>query len=120
MCERKPSTQPFPLVFITTMSKFKVETIVTSLCDEFPERLRRNRRHVLTTVCASFILLSIPFCLSAGLYWMLLLAKFTITWPLVVIAFLECMAISWVSELIFLMVARGCPFCMEIAFFDTN
>ncbi|EYC17483.1 hypothetical protein Y032_0030g2079 [Ancylostoma ceylanicum] len=74
----------------------RVETIVTSLCDEFPERLRRNRRHVLTTVCASFILISIPFCLSAGLYWMLLLAKFTITWPLVVIAFLECMAISWV------------------------
>ncbi|VDO75910.1 unnamed protein product [Heligmosomoides polygyrus] len=32
----------------------------------------------------------------SGLFWLLLLAKFTITWPLVVIAFLECMAISWV------------------------
>ncbi|KAL6728873.1 hypothetical protein Aduo_010606 [Ancylostoma duodenale] len=84
------------VLIIHSTQLFVVETIVTSLCDEFPERLRRNRRHVLTTVCASFILLSIPFCLSAGLYWMLLLAKFTITWPLVVIAFLECMAISWV------------------------
>ncbi|WKX98886.1 hypothetical protein Q1695_014062 [Nippostrongylus brasiliensis] len=84
------------VLIIHSTQLFVVETIVTSLCDEFPERLRRNRRHVLTTVCAVFMVLSIPFCLSAGLFWLLLLAKFTITWPLVVIAFLECMAISWV------------------------
>ncbi|VDL64107.1 unnamed protein product [Nippostrongylus brasiliensis] len=75
------------VLIIHSTQLFVVETIVTSLCDEFPERLRRNRRHVLTTVCAVFM---------AGLFWLLLLAKFTITWPLVVIAFLECMAISWV------------------------
>uniref|UniRef100_W6NFM8 Sodium:neurotransmitter symporter domain containing protein n=1 Tax=Haemonchus contortus TaxID=6289 RepID=W6NFM8_HAECO len=84
------------VLIIHSTQLFVVETIVTSLCDEFPERLRRNRRHVLTTVCAAFMVLSIPFCLSSGLFWLLLLAKFTITWPLVVIAFLECMAISWV------------------------
>ncbi|KAK6740062.1 hypothetical protein RB195_008499 [Necator americanus] len=84
------------VLIVHSTQLFVVETIVTSLCDEFPERLRRFRRHVLVVVCASFILLSMPFCLSAGLYWLLLLAKFTITWPLVVIAFLECMAISWV------------------------
>ncbi|KAK6024634.1 putative sodium-dependent acetylcholine transporter, partial [Ostertagia ostertagi] len=83
------------VLIIHSTQLFVVETIVTSLCDEFPERLRRNRRHVLTTVCAAFMVVSIPFCLSAGLFWLLLLAKFTITWPLVVIAFLECMAISW-------------------------
>lgn len=84
------------VLIIHSTQLFVVETIVTSLCDEFPERLRRNRRHVLTTVCAVFMVLSVPFCLSSGLFWLLLLAKFTITWPLVVIAFLECMAISWV------------------------
>ncbi|CAI4231197.1 unnamed protein product [Auanema sp. JU1783] len=84
------------LLVIHSTQLFVVETIVSSLCDDFPERLRKNRRHVLTSVCASFILLSIPFCLSSGLYWLLLLSKFTITWPLVVLAFLECMAISWV------------------------
>ena len=30
------------------------------------------------------------------MYWLVLLDHFTITWPLVVIAFLECMAVSWV------------------------
>ncbi|VDM51930.1 unnamed protein product [Angiostrongylus costaricensis] len=84
------------VLIVHSTQLFVVETIVTSMCDEFPERLRRNRRHVLTSVCAVFMILSIPFCLSAGLYWLLLLAKFTFTWPLVVIAFLECMAISWV------------------------
>uniref|UniRef100_A0A0K0DGJ4 Sodium-and chloride-dependent glycine transporter 2 n=1 Tax=Angiostrongylus cantonensis TaxID=6313 RepID=A0A0K0DGJ4_ANGCA len=84
------------VLIVHSTQLFVVETIVTSMCDEFPERLRRNRRHVLTSVCAAFMILSIPFCLSAGLYWLLLLSKFTFTWPLVVIAFLECMAISWV------------------------
>ncbi|CAJ0942793.1 unnamed protein product, partial [Mesorhabditis belari] len=83
------------LVILSTQL-FVVETIVTSICDEFPERLRRNRRHVLTTTCACFILLSIPFCTSPGMYWLVLIDHFVITWPLVVIAFLECMAISWI------------------------
>eukprot|EP00081_Caenorhabditis_elegans_P017288 NP_497416.4 Sodium-dependent acetylcholine transporter [Caenorhabditis elegans] len=84
------------LLVVHATQMFVVETIVSSICDEYPERLRRNRRHVLTTVCALFILLSIPFCLSSGLFWMELLTQFVLTWPLVVIAFLECMAINWV------------------------
>nr|ACI49252.1 hypothetical protein Csp3_JD07.002 [Caenorhabditis angaria] len=84
------------LLIVHATQMFVVETIVSSLCDEFPERLRRNRRHVLTTVCTIFILLSIPFCVSCGLYWMELMAHFVLTWPLVVIAFLECMAINWI------------------------
>ncbi|PAV82237.1 hypothetical protein WR25_21819 [Diploscapter pachys] len=55
------------LLSIHTTEVFLVETMVSSICDEFPERLRRNRRHVLTTVCAVFMLLSIPFCLSVNL-----------------------------------------------------
>ncbi|VDN26692.1 unnamed protein product, partial [Cylicostephanus goldi] len=94
------------VLIIHSTQLFVVETIVTSLCDEFPERLRRNKRHVLTTVCATFILLSIPFCLPAGLYWLLLLAQFTITWPLAVIAFLQCMAISWAGLYWLLLLAQ--------------
>ncbi|CAB3402724.1 unnamed protein product [Caenorhabditis bovis] len=84
------------LLVVHATQMFVVETIVSSLCDEHPERLRRNRRHVLTTVCALFILLSIPFCLSSGLYWMEILSQLVLTWPLLVIAFLECMAINWI------------------------
>uniref|UniRef100_A0A1I7XAZ6 Solute carrier family 6 member 8 n=1 Tax=Heterorhabditis bacteriophora TaxID=37862 RepID=A0A1I7XAZ6_HETBA len=51
---------------------------------------------MLLLIIHSTQLFVVSFLFSAGLYWLLLLAKFTITWPLVVIAFLECMAISWV------------------------
>ena len=41
---------------------FIVENIVSSICDEFPERLRKNHRHVLTFVVSIFYLLGIPLC----------------------------------------------------------
>jgi SNF family Na+-dependent transporter len=48
------------IVFNTEL--FLVETIVSSICDEFPERLRRNHRHVLTLVILLFFLLGLPLC----------------------------------------------------------
>ncbi|VIO92045.1 Sodium:neurotransmitter symporter family protein [Brugia malayi] len=81
-------------VILTTMN-ITMETIVSAICDEFPERLRRNHRHVLAFSCVIFYALGIPLCAAAGFYWLLLLDYFTTTWTLVLLAFLECMAISW-------------------------
>uniref|UniRef100_A0AC34FE99 Transporter n=1 Tax=Panagrolaimus sp. ES5 TaxID=591445 RepID=A0AC34FE99_9BILA len=72
---------------------FIVECVVSSICDEFPERLRKNHRHVLTFVVSIFYLLGIPLCTAAGIYWIVLLESFAATWPLIIIAFFECMAI---------------------------
>lgn len=41
---------------------FLVETVVSSICDEFPERLRKNHRHVMTFVVFIFFVLGVPFC----------------------------------------------------------
>uniref|UniRef100_A0A914BVQ2 Uncharacterized protein n=1 Tax=Acrobeloides nanus TaxID=290746 RepID=A0A914BVQ2_9BILA len=82
------------IIFNTEL--FMVETIVSAICDEFPERLRRNHRHVLTFLVLIFYILGVPLCTASGMYWIVLLETFAATWPLIIIAFFECMVISWV------------------------
>lgn len=53
------------IIFNTEL--FLVETIVSSICDEFPERLRRNHRHVLTFVLLFFFLLGLPLCSTVSI-----------------------------------------------------
>ncbi|KHN78185.1 Sodium-dependent acetylcholine transporter [Toxocara canis] len=84
------------IFIILTTTMIVMETVVSSVCDEFPERLRRNHRHVLTFTCLAFYSLGVPLCTAAGIYWLALLDYFTPTWPLIILAFFECMAISWV------------------------
>lgn len=47
------------IVFNTEL--FLVETIVSSICDEYPERLRKNHRHVMTFIVLIFFALGLPF-----------------------------------------------------------
>ncbi|KAI6240041.1 Transporter [Aphelenchoides fujianensis] len=82
------------IIFNTEL--FLVETVVSSICDEFPERLRRNHRHVLTFVLLFFYLLGVPLCSTAGLYWIVLFENFVATWPLIIVAFFEVTAVCWV------------------------
>lgn len=41
---------------------FLMETVVTSICDEFPERLRKNHRHVLSLCSLIFYACGVPLC----------------------------------------------------------
>lgn len=43
-----------------------MESIVSAICDEFPERLRRNHRHVLAFTCVIFYVLGIPLCAAVS------------------------------------------------------
>jgi hypothetical protein len=45
---------------------FVVETIVTAICDEFAEQLRRNHRHVLIFVCLLFYAAGLVLCTQVG------------------------------------------------------
>jgi len=98
-----PVAQLWSAVFFTMIALvvfnselFIIETIVSAICDEFPERLRKNHRHVLTFVVLLFYILGLPLCTAAGIYWIVLFETFTGTWPLIIIAFFECMVICWV------------------------
>lgn len=46
-----------------------METIVSAICDEFPERLRRNHRHVLAFTCVIFYALGIPLCAAVSYHF---------------------------------------------------
>uniref|UniRef100_A0A183BTC4 Transporter n=1 Tax=Globodera pallida TaxID=36090 RepID=A0A183BTC4_GLOPA len=93
-----PVAQIYSLLFFTMVAfvvfnseLFIVETIVSSICDQFPERLRRNHRHVLTFTLFTFFLLGLPLCTAAGIYWIILFEHFSATWPLIIIGFFEVM-----------------------------
>jgi len=75
---------------------FIVETIVSSICDEFPERLRKNHRHVLTFTLVAFFIAGLTLCSTTGAYWIVLLEKYIATWPLIIIAFFEVMVVCWI------------------------
>ncbi|KAL3090129.1 hypothetical protein niasHS_006581 [Heterodera schachtii] len=98
-----PVAQIYSLLFFTMVAfvvfdteLFIVETIVSSICDQFPERLRRNHRHVLTFTLFAFFLLGLPLCTAAGIYWIVLFERFSATWPLIIIGFFEVMTVCWV------------------------
>ncbi|KAI3409917.1 transporter [Globodera pallida] len=98
-----PVAQIYSLLFFTMVAfvvfnseLFIVETIVSSICDQFPERLRRNHRHVLTFTLFTFFLLGLPLCTAAGIYWIILFEHFSATWPLIIIGFFEVMTVCWI------------------------
>ncbi|GMR42406.1 hypothetical protein PMAYCL1PPCAC_12601, partial [Pristionchus mayeri] len=83
-------------LIINSTLLFVVETVISSLCDHFAELLRKCRRHVLAVSCIVLSLLSLPFCSSAGLYWLTILDRYVLRWPLIILAFLEVTAMGWV------------------------
>ncbi|KAF7629202.1 hypothetical protein Mgra_00009265 [Meloidogyne graminicola] len=98
-----PVAQIYSFFFFTMVSLvifntelFVVETIVSSICDLFPERLRRSHRHVLTFTIFTFFVLGIPLCSAAGIYWIILFEHFAVSWPLIIIGFFEIMTVCWI------------------------
>lgn len=81
---------------IVVFQFFIMETIVTAICDEYPERLRKNHRHVLALAVVIFYILGVPLCTQAGMYYLQLLDYFAATWSLLIIGFFECLAVAWV------------------------
>ena len=68
-----PVAQLWSAVFFTMIALvvfnselFIIETIVSAICDEFPERLRKNHRHVLTFVVLLFYILGLPLCTAVS------------------------------------------------------
>lgn len=69
-----PIAQLYALLFFGMVSLivfnsvlFIVETVVSSICDEFPSRLRRNHRHVLIFVLFAFYIIGLVLCTSVNL-----------------------------------------------------
>ncbi|XP_078402281.1 sodium- and chloride-dependent neutral and basic amino acid transporter B(0+)-like [Cetorhinus maximus] len=73
-----------------------IETIITTLVDQFPTILRSKRLYLTTGVCLLFYFLGLIYVMQAGIYWLNLLDYFCTGWILITIALLELIGLSWI------------------------
>ncbi|XP_066287471.1 sodium- and chloride-dependent glycine transporter 1-like isoform X1 [Branchiostoma lanceolatum] len=73
-----------------------IQTIVTSIIDEFPERLMSKRMLVTAVVCLVFFLLGIPCITQGGNYMVELMNDWSAGLSLMVIGLIEVIAIGWI------------------------
>ncbi|OUC47355.1 sodium-dependent acetylcholine transporter domain protein [Trichinella nativa] len=75
---------------------FIVLSVVTAMCDEYARRLRRNQRHVLSLCSVLFFSAGLIFCTKAGMYIFEFCEYYVISWSILIVAFMQCMVLSWV------------------------
>ncbi|XP_020371536.1 sodium- and chloride-dependent neutral and basic amino acid transporter B(0+)-like [Rhincodon typus] len=87
----------FMLVTLGLDSQFaSIETIITTLLDQFPTFLRTKRAFVTSGVCLLFFFLGLVCVTQAGIYWINLIDHFCAGWGILVAAIAELAGISWI------------------------
>uniref|UniRef100_A0A8C6STS6 Solute carrier family 6 member 5 n=1 Tax=Neogobius melanostomus TaxID=47308 RepID=A0A8C6STS6_9GOBI len=76
-----------------------IETIVTSVSDEFPKYLRKHKPLFTLVCCAAFFLLGLPMITESGMYMLQLVDTFAASYSLVIIAIFELVGISYLYGL---------------------
>jgi len=72
-----------------------VETVVTSIVDEFPHYLRRRKTMVLVGYCSLAFLFGLLCVTQAGNYWVILTDKYAADIALLVFGLSECIGLGW-------------------------
>ncbi|XP_067903906.1 sodium- and chloride-dependent neutral and basic amino acid transporter B(0+)-like [Heterodontus francisci] len=89
----------FMLVTLGLDSQFaSIETIITTLLDQFPKFLRSKRLYVTTGVCLLFFFLGLVCITQAGIYWINLIDHFCAGWGILVAAIVELVGLSWIYK----------------------
>uniref|UniRef100_A0AAY5L1J9 Transporter n=1 Tax=Esox lucius TaxID=8010 RepID=A0AAY5L1J9_ESOLU len=76
-----------------------IETIVTSVSDEFPKYLRKHKPLFTLICCACFFLLGFPMVTENGMYMLQLVDTYAASYSLVIIAIFELLGISYLYGL---------------------
>ncbi|XP_071837650.1 sodium- and chloride-dependent glycine transporter 1-like isoform X2 [Apostichopus japonicus] len=72
-----------------------VETVVTSVVDEFPQLLRKWKPLVLFAYCAFAFFFGLLCVTQAGNYWVILMDKYAADFALLIFGLCECIALGW-------------------------
>ncbi|PIK47109.1 putative sodium- and chloride-dependent neutral and basic amino acid transporter B(0+) isoform X1 [Apostichopus japonicus] len=84
------------LVTLGLDSQFvNVETVVTAIVDEYPEKLRPRKTMVLAVVCSVGFLVGLLCVTEAGPYWADLFDLYGASFNLLIFGFFECIALTW-------------------------
>ncbi|XP_069749766.1 sodium- and chloride-dependent neutral and basic amino acid transporter B(0+)-like [Narcine bancroftii] len=87
----------FMLVTLGLDSQFAtIETILTTLLDQFPKLLQSKRLHMTAGFCILFFFLGLPCVTQAGIFWINMLDQFCGGWGILVAAVVELIGISWI------------------------
>ncbi|XP_037401040.1 sodium- and chloride-dependent glycine transporter 2 [Pygocentrus nattereri] len=73
-----------------------IETIVTSVADEFPKYLRKHKAVFTLVCCVSFYVLGFPMITESGMYMLQLVDTYAASYSLVIIAIFELIGVSYV------------------------
>ncbi|XP_044126399.1 sodium- and chloride-dependent glycine transporter 2 [Bufo gargarizans] len=76
-----------------------IETIVTSVTDEFPKYLRTHKAIFTLICCISFFIMGFPMITQGGIYMLQLVDNYAASYSLVIIAIFELVGISYVYGL---------------------
>ncbi|XP_066438618.1 sodium- and chloride-dependent glycine transporter 2 [Eleutherodactylus coqui] len=76
-----------------------IETIVTSVADEFPKYLRTHKPLFTLVCCLSFFIMGFPMVTQGGIYMLQLVDNYAASYSLVIIAIFELVGISYVYGL---------------------
>ncbi|CAF1439591.1 unnamed protein product [Adineta steineri] len=72
-----------------------LESIITGLCDEFPNLLGRHRSLFVLGVLVISYLGALPTCTYGGDYIVTLMNEIAVAPALLLVVFIECIAVSW-------------------------
>ncbi|XP_019644970.1 PREDICTED: sodium- and chloride-dependent glycine transporter 2-like isoform X1 [Branchiostoma belcheri] len=76
-----------------------VETVATAICDGWPTLLRQKKWLVMLTISVCCYLLAMPCLTHAGIYHVVLIDSYAGTYPLIIVAIMECIGISYLYGL---------------------
>ncbi|XP_003214724.2 sodium- and chloride-dependent glycine transporter 2 isoform X1 [Anolis carolinensis] len=76
-----------------------IETIVTSVADEFPKYLRTHKPLFTLVCCVSFFIMGFPMITQGGMYMLQLVDTYAASYSLVIIAIFELVGISYIYGL---------------------
>ncbi|XP_076352499.1 sodium- and chloride-dependent glycine transporter 1-like [Tachypleus tridentatus] len=73
-----------------------IETVVTTIVDTWPHRLRRNKHYVLLICCITMFLCGLVICTEGGMYVLQLLDNYCASFSALLIAIIELVVIGWI------------------------
>ncbi|XP_067301321.1 sodium- and chloride-dependent glycine transporter 2 isoform X1 [Pseudorasbora parva] len=76
-----------------------IETIVTSVSDEFPNYLRKHKPQFTLICCLAFFVLGFPMITESGMYMLQLVDTYAASYSLVIIAICELVGVSYIYGL---------------------
>lgn len=73
-----------------------IETVVTTIVDTWPERLRSRKSFVLAGCCLVMFLLGLVICTEGGMYILQLMDNYCASFSALLIGLIEVSVISWI------------------------